>query len=161
MLQHTFVSFSREGSTYTLTVYDLNESNKERYVRQRFTYESDIEAEEGELVIIGDAVYVAPHNKVLYLYDGRWFLRDFVSTTPIVRLRDGNFADGEPAVGFITFTEPKGTNRTYSGVTVINVDGTQIITEELDEVDFFDYVGSVFTQFNQDLSGYTLEQLND
>jgi hypothetical protein len=157
MLQHTFVSFSRAGSTYTLTVYDLNQSNKDGCVRKKFTYESDVVAETSDLVIIGDAVYVAPHNKVLYLVNGVWYLRDFVSTTPIINaVPVGN---GEPAVGYIRFVEPiTPTTPTYSGTTTINIDGTVVVVTSEFGVDFDTYLALIKQGIVVNVSDYVVTE---
>jgi hypothetical protein len=169
MLQNTFVAFHRAGNVYTINVYDLNESNKDKYVVKRFSYESEVEVVEGELVSIGDAVYIAPHNKVIYLYEGEWYLRDFVSTTPIVSTpeiaevtdSDGDgdveveVEVGEAAVGFITLTEPKNVSRIYVGTTSINVDGTVVTASDPIERNFTQYGQSLVTALNEQLSDYT------
>jgi hypothetical protein len=84
MLQHAFVSLERSGNEYSLTVYDVNTSDPDRFTRKKFTYSSEVEASQAELNVIGDAVYIAPHNKVLYLREGVWYLEDFISTFPSV-----------------------------------------------------------------------------
>jgi len=55
-----------------------------QYVVKRFSYESDVEADEGSLLVQENTVLIAPHNKQLNLIGGVWYLNDYISTTPVI-----------------------------------------------------------------------------
>jgi hypothetical protein len=77
------------------------------------------DTETAKLVFNDDAVYVAPHNKLLTRYDGVFRLNDYVSTTPLLSLSAAGLSDAR-AVGKITFGPAPSTLTQASGWIVIN-----------------------------------------
>jgi hypothetical protein len=93
----SLVTFYREGSTtYRIDIRDLDSSGPDYYALVRFSYESDIEADQGSLVAQENAILIAPHNKMLTLIDGVWRLNDFVSTTPVLSSSNLNVDNPAP-----------------------------------------------------------------
>ena len=80
----TFYRDSAQANLYRIDIHDLDNTSQEQYVVKRFSYESDIEADEGSLLVQENTVLIAPHNKQLNLVGGVWYLNDYVSTTPVI-----------------------------------------------------------------------------
>jgi hypothetical protein len=131
MNQSAVFSFYRSDdsdTTYHVDIYD-GESGTDRTLVKRFTYESDVEADDGELLVIGDYVYISPHNKFLALVDGVWYLNDYVSTTPRFNFsQDTSYTtnsedavfEGLPETGFIALTTLN-PNTVYTGSVLIYI----------------------------------------
>lgn len=80
----TFYRDSSNESLYHIEIRDAQRASRDYYSLKRFHYESDIKADEGSLVVQENTVLIAPHNKMLNLINGVWYLNDFVSTTPVI-----------------------------------------------------------------------------
>ncbi len=94
-----------EDNTYHVDIFDLDNLSENYFAVKRFQYDSEVETDNGSLVRLGNSVYIAPHNKMLNLIDGVWYLNDYVSTAPIVRAVDQQdikeVESGVPARGHI------------------------------------------------------------
>jgi hypothetical protein len=77
------------------------------------------DTETAKLVFNDDAVYVAPHNKLLTRYDGVFRLNDYVSTTPLLSLSSAGLTDAR-AVGKITFGPAPSTLFRAQGSILVN-----------------------------------------
>lgn len=94
--QTSFLTFYRDAAQanlYRIDIHDLDNTSQEQYVVKRFSYESDVEADEGSLLVQENTVLIAPHNKQLNLIGGVWYLNDYVSTTPVISSSVRNVAN--------------------------------------------------------------------
>jgi hypothetical protein len=69
---------------FVFEIRDTERASRDYYNLERLVYESDLPAEYGSLIKKENTVFCAPHNKMLNLIDGVWYLNDTVSTTPII-----------------------------------------------------------------------------
>jgi hypothetical protein len=69
---------------FVFEIRDTEKASRDYYQLERLVYESDLPAESGSLIKKENTVFCAPHNKMLNLIDGVWYLNDTVSTTPII-----------------------------------------------------------------------------
>jgi hypothetical protein len=127
-----FISFYRDkiqSNLYHVDIYDEGNSGPSQALVKRFSYESDIVAEDGEMNIINESVFFAPHNKVLFIRDGVWQLQDFVSTTPTISIYRINTLEqdvtGLPSTGLLRIRDERrrGNNNYLDLYFLVNVDG--------------------------------------
>jgi hypothetical protein len=85
--EQSLITFYRDTDTptkYHIEIRDAQRASRDYFSLWRFEYESIILADEGSLIVQENTVLIAPHNKMLNLIDGEWYLNDFVSTTPVI-----------------------------------------------------------------------------
>ena len=121
-----------EGTTYHVDIFDLDNLSETYFAVKRFEYDSEVDVDNGSLVRLGSSVYIAPHNKMLNLIDGVWYLNDYVSTSPIVRTVDQldveDVENGVPARGHIVIA-----SLDYQGVLDLHIGSGPVVNVDMSQ----------------------------
>lgn len=117
IVENTLINFYREGNIYTIEVRDLDNASDTYYAVETFRYSSNVPADEGSLVLFDNTIFIEPHNKQLNLIEGKWYLNDFVSTTPLIRVLPQDVEQtGTKSIGFIQLLNDVVFPNLYRGV---------------------------------------------
>ena len=131
IVNNSLINFYRDGNDYELEIRDLDNASDSYYAIKTFKYTSDVEADEGSLVLLDNTVLIEPHNKQLNLIDGEWYINDFVSTTPLFNITKPEDLDDFQTGSIKVVSNPEFDDFYFNTIditTVPNVDTTLSIT---------------------------------